>query len=283
MSDWCRPRSHSQLCLRNETKRNEIHKLLQDCRGISDAGALSLITGIKLIKRLVLSGNKQITDVAMQALDAGRRRGPAPAGGGGGPGGANVDANADAGAQEGEIDTAMKRRERYKEMTFLDLSGTDIGDPGMLLVAEVCTNLVSLSLARCEQVGDIFLLGLLLKLFKLEDLDISHCPRITDKGIATLVSSDPGAGEGEGNEEVDYGGEMPLRTFKLRTLRVDGCDTLGDAGFASLFPRLPVLSTFSMVGANLLTDRTLQALAKSASCFASAVLFRVAHTTPSTN
>lgn len=236
-----------------------------------------------MVERLVLSGNKKITDVAMQALDVGRRKMPAQSAAISSPSLA-TGSRTGAGERKGlatrkeETITIPKRRERYKEMADLDLSGTEIGDPGLLLVTDVCTNVVSLSVARCGQVGDIFLVGLLLKLYKLESLDISHCPLITDKGVASLVSSDPDIGErsadlllkGETDGTVPeiHGGETSPQVFKLKVLRVDGCDTLGDAGFTSVFRYLPSLSVFSMVGANLLTDKTLEALGKRALLYA---------------
>ena len=75
-----------------------------------------------------------------------------------------------------------------KNLTAIDISGcTRMTDESILLMASCCSCVSHIKMAYCHGMTDVSLHHMSQELW-VESLDISHCSRITDVGIHTLVS-----------------------------------------------------------------------------------------------
>ena len=131
---------------------------------------------------------------------------------------------------------------RYEALRILDLTDCyELQDPGLHRIIEAAPKLRNLVLAKCRQITDLGVRSVTNLGKNLHYIHLGHCSRITDHGVINLIT----------------------RCNRIRYIDLACCGNLTDES-VSLLATLPKLKRIGLVKCQLITNKSLTALAQAA-------------------
>jgi F-box and leucine-rich repeat protein 2/20 len=159
-----------------------------------------------------------------------------------------------------------------KLLHTLDLSGSDITDAGLLMIAQGCPQLKDITLSYCKKISDKGLLALTVNLPGMTSIDLSHASKMTHVGIFTIAERCPAlvkisifdyrstSSSIELNDSIQA---IARGCPKLQTISISYCDWLSNESVVFLAERCKELRSVRLVGCDRVTNEAIRAIANS--------------------
>ena len=160
-----------------------------------------------------------------------------------------------------------------KLLHTLDLSGSDITDAGLLMIAKGCPQLKDITLGGCAKISDKGLLALAVNLPGMTSIVLGLRSDLTHVGVSAIAKRCPALVKISifGSCQSTYGSvelNDSIRAIargcpKLQTVSISYCHWLSDESVASLAERCKELRSVCLHECDLVTDGAIKAIANS--------------------
>lgn len=166
-----------------------LHKLktlnLADCKEVTDHGISEISKRCTMLEHLTLAGCSKLTDKGTTFLTVDHSTGNSR-----GQWLKFLDLTFCLKLTDSSVDVLVKRCRR--QLQSVHFSGcVEVSDEAVQLLARECNGLQCVGLAHCRLISDKALECMADNLW-IEELDLSHCQRITDRGIIAVARESPG-------------------------------------------------------------------------------------------